>query len=515
MLPSTKQMGKETRDRGSIFAFVLVVIMGAAFVVPGSIIAGATLYYQYYGLIVPGISFQGIDLSGKTEAQAAQEIDRVWNLDRQMTVSDGTQTWSTTPGFFGLYVDALAIAKQAYDIGRGPDGLDEMTRLLHERQREVSPVIVANLQAGSDNLQRWAQVLNQPAKDAELSISNGQVTATASQTGNAVDIQKTLAEVGANPWGVMKRGSLTLYRDPVSPDLADVSTEAAQAKSLLSLHLGIQMYDPITDEHLQWEIPQQTLAGWVKAVRIEGAYQVSLDEGALAAYLQDLPNQSEMLGLGKDRVVEPLADPAGAANDLLQGKPVLFMVRHLPTEYIAKAGDTLFGIAWKVGITYWRMQKANPNLGTGGLSAGQKVIVPSPNDQLPLPVVPNKRIVISLPKQHMWIYQDGAQIKDFVVSTGMTNSATQPGVFQVFEHDPNAYASQWDLQMPYWLGIYEVSPSGVTNGIHELPILSNGARLWASVLGRPASYGCIILGIGPAEWVYNWAEDGVVVEIDR
>jgi len=32
-------------------------------------------------------------------------------------------------------------------------------------------------------------------------------------------------------------------------------------------------------------------------------------------------------------------------------------------------------------------------------------------------------------------------------------------------------------------------------------------------LGRPASYGCIILTLEDAETLYYWAEDGVVVEI--
>jgi lipoprotein-anchoring transpeptidase ErfK/SrfK len=37
--------------------------------------------------------------------------------------------------------------------------------------------------------------------------------------------------------------------------------------------------------------------------------------------------------------------------------------------------------------------------------------------------------------------------------------------------------------------------------------------LWANILGRPASYGCIILDLNAAEKLYNWAENGVVVEI--
>jgi lipoprotein-anchoring transpeptidase ErfK/SrfK len=44
-------------------------------------------------------------------------------------------------------------------------------------------------------------------------------------------------------------------------------------------------------------------------------------------------------------------------------------------------------------------------------------------------------------------------------------------------------------------------------------LLSNGVRLWANVLGQPASYGCVILDLEAAEALYSWAEDGVVVEI--
>jgi hypothetical protein len=76
----------------------------------------------------------------------------------------------------------------------------------------------------------------------------------------------------------------------------------------------------------------------------------------------------------------------------------------------------------------------------------------------------------------------------------------------------SAYASLWDLTMPNFIGIYEAWP-GFFNGIHGLPTLSSGQRLWSDVLGRPASYGCIILDLAAAEWLYNWADPGVVVEI--
>ena len=49
--------------------------------------------------------------------------------------------------------------------------------------------------------------------------------------------------------------------------------------------------------------------------------------------------------------------------------------------------------------------------------------------------------------------------------------------------------------------IYDALP-GFTNGIHGLPLLSSGVRLWGNVLGRPASYGCIVLDLQAAEDIY-------------
>ncbi len=143
---------------------------------------------------------------------------------------------------------------------------------------------------------------------------------------------------------------------------------------------------------------------------------------------------------------------------------------------------------------------------------GQELVIPSRDELLPLPAVPNKRIVISISQQRLRAYQDGKLIAQHPISTGIDRSPTQPGIFQVRMHIRQAYASIWDLTMPHFLGIYEAWP-GFYNGIHGLPTLSNGRRLWGNILGRPASFGCIILDLKPAKDLYEWAEDGVVVEI--
>ena len=122
----------------------------------------------------------------------------------------------------------------------------------------------------------------------------------------------------------------------------------------------------------------------------------------------------------------------------------------------------------------------------------------------------SKYILVDISEQHMYVYEADALIYSFVVSTGI-NNATRAGIFQVQSKYPNAYGATWNIWMPSWLGIYY--SGGLENGIHALPILPNGATLWAGFLGRPVSYGCVVLGSYEAQLLYDWAELGTPVEI--
>ena len=122
----------------------------------------------------------------------------------------------------------------------------------------------------------------------------------------------------------------------------------------------------------------------------------------------------------------------------------------------------------------------------------------------------SKYILVDISEQHMYVYEGNSLVYSFVVSTGL-NNATAIGHFAVQSKIPNAYGSTWNIWMPDWLGIYWAG--GLENGIHALPILSNGATLWEGYLGRPISYGCVVLGTYEASLLYHWAEIGTPVEI--
>lgn len=181
--------------------------------------------------------------------------------------------------------------------------------------------------------------------------------------------------------------------------------------------------------------------------------------------------------------------------------------------HTVRRGDTVTSIALRYGTTVTAIVQANGLANPRLIYAGQRLRIPGGGGVTAAPAAPSgaKRIVIDLSEQRMYVYQGGQLIWKWVVSTGQAGMGTAVGHYKVQNKIANAYASTWNLQMPYWLGIYWAG--SLQNGIHALPIMSNGQLLWAGYLGSPASYGCVILGTNNARTLYNWASVGTPVDI--
>lgn len=179
------------------------------------------------------------------------------------------------------------------------------------------------------------------------------------------------------------------------------------------------------------------------------------------------------------------------------GGTVSLYLTHPERRHTVRPGETFDSIATGYGMPPGVIAEANPGVDPNRLWAGQELVIPSPDVLLPHMPVAGKRIVISIGRQRLRAYEHGALRFDWPCSTGIASSPTLPGVFQVLEKVENAYASRWRLWMPHFLAVYRAGPD-FHNGIHALPIQDGGGRLWAGLLGRPASYGCIILGVNEA-----------------
>ncbi len=130
--------------------------------------------------------------------------------------------------------------------------------------------------------------------------------------------------------------------------------------------------------------------------------------------------------------------------------------------------------------------------------------------QLPESLDIQKRIEINLSRQRMSVFIDDKIIAEHIISSGKRTTATKTGKFSIISKYPVAYGIidgiTWT--MPYFMGIYIAS--GQENGIHELPF-ANGWRESSRDMGYPVSHGCVRLGIGDAEKVYNFADLGTPV----
>jgi LysM repeat protein len=195
--------------------------------------------------------------------------------------------------------------------------------------------------------------------------------------------------------------------------------------------------------------------------------------------------------------------------DTLTPEPVY----ELPTTYTVQSGDTLYNISQQLGVDLDALAAVNGLGSWSTLYIGQVLTIPQPGQDIPPTPEPpygQKRILVDISQQHLYAYEGDVLVFSFVASTGM-NNATRVGTFSVLDKIPNAYGSTWNIWMPNWLGIYY--SGNLENGIHALPILSNGSRLWEGYLGRPISYGCVVLGTAESQMLYDWVEIGTVVEI--
>lgn len=180
--------------------------------------------------------------------------------------------------------------------------------------------------------------------------------------------------------------------------------------------------------------------------------------------------------------------------------------------HIVQPDETAASIAVWFGIEVAALLDVNDLESAGQVQPGMSLRIPPAGYVVPPPsYAAEKLILVSISKQHLWAYEGDQQIYSFVASTGMGNS-TRVGTFEVLNKIPSAYGSTWNIWMPSWMGIYW---SGhLQNGIHALPIMSNGAILWEGYLGTPISYGCIVLGTYEAQLLYDWAEIGTTVKIE-
>ncbi len=126
----------------------------------------------------------------------------------------------------------------------------------------------------------------------------------------------------------------------------------------------------------------------------------------------------------------------------------------------------------------------------------------------PKPIKLPQEIIIDTTKQTLTATLNNISLVIFPVSTGKAGYETPRGEYEINNKIPRAWSKTYGLWMPYWMSFI-----GSQYGIHELPEWPEGIKEGQNHLGTPVSHGCVRLGIGPAEWLYDWANIGTKVKV--
>jgi lipoprotein-anchoring transpeptidase ErfK/SrfK len=491
----------------------------------------AGLYQIYTGdRILAGTQALGRDLGGMTPGEAAALLQADWQ-DHPIRLEAGEQGWTLTPAQVGAVLDAEATAARAYRQGRvepTPDSLAPLVRRLLvtaglmttvEAPEAVQPAWHFDRALPSETLRTLAAQLEIVPQDAGIAVVDGQVQTTPSTSGRAVDIASMLAMLERQPWDTLLAGPAS---DPVRfalpmvsrrPALTDVSGVAGEIKPLLAGPITLRLYDPVRDQRTTWTASPADMGQWLSfATPITDTQKTltwAVDEARVASYVT-----AQNAAFGDERYVDPNTAVPALVEAFKARRPEIGQrIYHGEREHVVASGETLSSIAYDYGLPYPWLLKANPGIGDN-LFVSDTIKIPSADGLLPLPVVENKRIKISLKDQRMQAYEDGKLKWDWIASTGIASSPTSPGVFQIQTHDPMAYAARWNLYMPWFMGIYRPVPNqDFMNGFHGFPSRDKKQILWTRNLGKPITYGCILIDSKNAKLLYDWAEEGVVVEI--
>jgi lipoprotein-anchoring transpeptidase ErfK/SrfK len=484
-------------------------------------------------VILSGVTSLGQDLGGRTRSEASQMIKAEWQ-SRKVILDGREQSWTLAPEQLGVILDTDAMAEAAYQQGRTEPSLNAIVPTVRRvvassglvpvnaEAATITPVWRFDRTTATNTIRTLAGQIDIPMQNAGVTVVDGQMQTTAAQAGRALDVGALLTTLESHPWEVAlsRSGNLPLrFTMPIvdqPPAIADVSGLVAELTPLLSSPITVRLYDPIRNERLAWAVQPADMGRWVGVGEAidEASKQKkltwSVDEQKVRDYIT---TQNDSFGDERYVDLDEAAPALAEAFRQRQGE-VQQMVRHGERQHVVQPGESLSSIAYNYGFPYPYLMLANP--GKDNLMAGDTITIPSVNVLVPLPVVENKRIVVSISKQNVKAYENGQVKWDWPASTGIDSSPTSPGIYQVQTHEEMAYAANWDLYMPWFMGIYRPVPGQeFMNGFHGFPSRDRRQLLWTRNLGSKVTYGCVMLSTENTKMLYDWAEAGVIVEIQK
>ena len=255
---------------------------------------------SYRGVVYPGVSAWGQDLSGMTPSEAAAALSAAFNYPSTpafiMRDNGGPnpRAWSATPAQLGVTFDLPASVNAAYEVGRTGNVLVDADQVFRSWYGgvQVSPVVKYDEQQILVFLNNVAREVFLPVAEATLSASGTTVTTTPGQIGRQLDVLATAAQL-RDPLQRLGAADVPLIFIETPPLVLDASAQAAQARALLREPLTLSVENPAEGDPAPLVIDQAALGAMLQVRRVDDGpnaahYEVGLDPVALRVHLDPL-----------------------------------------------------------------------------------------------------------------------------------------------------------------------------------------------------------------------------------
>lgn len=176
--------------------------------------------------------------------------------------------------------------------------------------------------------------------------------------------------------------------------------------------------------------------------------------------------------------------------------------------YVVQRGDTLSAIAMRYGVSTWALAQINGIRNPSLIYVGQALTIPSGGAPAPAPPpapsapTSGRWIDVNLSAQTLVAYEGNTAVRSTLVSTGLPATPTPTGQFSIYVKyvsDSMSGPGYYLPDVPYVMYFYR------GYSLH--------GTYWHSNFGRPMSHGCINLPTPEAQWLFNWASVGTLVNI--
>lgn len=207
-------------------ALVVVVLCAVVAVV---VAAG---YWSSSGRVLDGVSVAGVDVGGKTPAEARAVVENVMaGRLGEVPVTGGPRDVGVTGAEIGVVYDPAATVDEAYGIGRTGNVFERLAGRLRALYggAEVSPEVRYDSGLVAVEVDEIAALVDEEPREATARVEGAEVVVGESREGYRVDVPATMVEVERALEDVT--GEARMVGEPLEPAVTTAEAEQAAQKA--------------------------------------------------------------------------------------------------------------------------------------------------------------------------------------------------------------------------------------------------------------------------------------------